>query len=182
MNKRMNFLVAGIVLISLLTMAFDTVPSITTGGLYSGSSDSDDPSITVSPDAPEVQNLLEQINQFLEGEKPVSDFFDGQQAAMQAALPEGASLEDLALQELASLDVSNYTPNGAGGLDVTLKFPTKFDPDKPVLVMIGLMVGDEIIWEPFPAEVDEDGNIKLLLSDEQLLKIQAGNAVIAVLS
>lgn len=181
MNKRMNLLVAGIVLVSLLTMAFDTVPSITIGGMYSGSTTSSGSfsfSINVIPDTPTVKDLLEQMKD----QKPISGFFDGQQAAMQAALPEGTNLEDLALQELCSLEVKNYTAGSAGQLDLSIKFPTQFDPDKPVSFLIGFVENGQVKWQVIPAQVDEDGDLRVILSDELLLKIQAGNAVAAVLS
>ena len=165
-----------------------TVPSRRTADLYivkvtklDGSAIPAGLVITLVPETETVRTILAKVTAAIAGNKSVvSSFFADQQEAIRKVLPAGTGLNALQLKELTSLLVSGYTED-LGALVFRLTFPAKFEVDKPLVVMVGLVEGDQITWLVFAGVADQDGNVIVTLPAELLLKIQAGNAVISIL-
>ena len=68
-----------------------------------------------------------------------------------------------------------------GPIAVKLAFPTLFEVGKPVVVMVGLVQGEEIVWEALLGTAQADGSVLVTMPGELLVKVQAGEAVVAVL-
>ena len=47
--------------------------------------------------------------------------------------------------------------------------------------MVGLVQGEDIVWEALVGSVDFEGNLLVTMPADLLLKVQAGEAVVAVL-
>ena len=183
-----RILILTLALLFVVQLAYATVPSVTTADLYDvevtkldGSPAPDGLVAIVIPYTTTALTVLEEVNAAVAGNQPVVPaYFADQQEDLQAVLPLGTDLNDLQLKELDNLYFSGYTQD-MGDLKAKLTFPTQFVYGKPVAVLIGLVVGDVVVWEVVPAVVNFDGSITIDMSSELLLKVQAGNAVISVL-
>jgi len=61
-------------------------------------------------------------------------------------------------------------------------FPTKYTAGQKVVVMIGVQQNGTVSWMSFAGTVLNDGSVSVTLPADVLLRIQNGNAVIAVLN
>ena len=174
-------------LLFVVQLAYATVPSVTTADLYTAEVTKLDGTpvanvgAAIDPMTPTSIEVLNDITAATAGGQSItSGYFAGQQVAIRNVLPAGTDLNALQLKELASLTVPGYTQD-MGDLKLTLSFPTTFDMFKPVVVLVGLVVGDVIIWQVVPAVVNVDGSITIDMPAALLLQVQAGNAVISIL-
>ena len=87
---------------------------------------------------------------------------------------------DYDLVELVRLFISGYE-EGMGGVTATVKFAAAFEQDAELAVLLGMINGTEVTWQPLEAKVEEDGSLTISLTAEQAKAVQDGVAVIAVL-
>ena len=138
---------------------------------------------------PEIQTefakeVLATIEAFLKGDK-VINFFDATTIKEIAALlPSGFNLNNLIMYEFTSLKVQIDTvlPTGA---EAKFSFPTKFEVGKKLVAVIGVKVGNSIVWIPLEAQVVSDAkfNIKIKFTKEALAAMQnATEIMLAILS
>ena len=188
MKKRTVSLVLVMAMMLVLPFAASAAnsPSVTNDALYNVGGLQALPGvenvvIEIVPETPAAVKLLEEVTAAVEGDKPVvSAFFAEQTAAVGALLPAGTDLDALQLKELAGLRVSGYTAD-MGPIAVKLAFPTLFEVGKPVVVMVGLVQGEEIVWEALLGTAQADGSVLVTMPGELLVKVQAGEAVVTVL-
>lgn len=148
-----------------------TVPGVSLDGLV----------IKAIPETEVALKVIEQVQELAKGQPSfVNAVFADKIEEIKAVLVEGADHEAMKLQELTTLLVAGYKEE-MGKLFVRLTFPTVFEEKDPVLVMIGMVEGEQVTWEPFEAKANMEGKIEMFMEAELLLKVQAGEAVIAVL-
>ena len=111
---------------------------------------------------------------------PVAYFGDAVKAEIAALLP-GVNVDTLQLNELTAISVKNYSITN-GSLTVNCVFPTKYTAGQKVVVMIGVQQNGTVSWMSFAGTVLNDGSVSVTLPADVLLRIQNGNAVIAVLN
>lgn len=187
MKKILLTLALALVLAVQFTAAFATA-SPTTADLYKVELAKPDGSpapagllIAAIPETETALKVLEDVAETTQGQPVVPSYFADQAEDIAKVLPEGTDAAALKLNELASLVVSGYEAD-MGDIAARLSFPTLFDATKPVLVLVGLVEGEEVVWEVVQqAGADAEGKVIVLFPSELLLKVQAGNAVIAVL-
>ena len=75
----------------------------------------------------------------------------------------------------------HLSPSLAGGVTATVKFAAAFEQDAELAVLLGMINGTEVTWQPLEAKVEEDGSLTISLTAEQAKAVQDGVAVIAVL-
>lgn len=164
------------------------IPSVTTGDLYTVEVTKADGSpvpaglvIMVIPETETALAELEKVIDAMKGDKPVTkSYFAPQQVKIRKVLRAKTDLKALQLKELDTLYVSSYTES-LGDLTARLTFPTLFEADKPVVVMVGLVGEKFITWEALADVANGDGSINVILTKDLLLAVLAGNAIIAVL-
>ena len=180
-----RILILTLALLCVVQLAYAT-PSVTTADLYTAQTTKLDgtPAYVGAAIDPLTLTAIETLNDITAamagGQSITSTYFAGQQVAIRDILPAGTDMNALQLKELASLTVPYYTPD-MGDLKLTLSFPTVFDTLKPVVVLVGIVVGDVTIWHVVPAVVNFDGSITIDMPADLLAQVQAGNAVISVL-
>ncbi|MDD4711304.1 MAG: hypothetical protein PHD27_08565 [Eubacteriales bacterium] len=181
MKKRTLSLILVMALVLVVPFASASSPSVDNDAMYDVIPGVESVIITVLPETETSQEVLADITAAIEGDKPVvSAYFAEQALDIQALLPVGTDVDTLKLFELATLMVSGYTAD-MGPLTVKLTFPTAFEYGKPVVVMVGLVQGEDIVWEALIGSVDFEGNLLVTMPADLLLKVQAGEAVVAVL-
>ena len=92
-----------------------------------------------------------------------------------------AGVENIAkyeLVDLVGLEFANYTE---GEVKLTVKFAAAFEQDADILVLLGLINGNEVAWQNLAAEIAEDGSLVLSFTAEQAKAVAEGQAVVAVL-
>lgn len=137
-------------------------------------------SITLDPESETALAVLESIKKLAQGQPSLADAVFGEQAdAIKEALKTD-KLEKVKLHELASLIISGYTED-MGSIQSSFAFPTQFVPDQPLVGMLGMVDGEAIAWEALPGMSNAAGGVVLTLSPEVMLKVQDGNAVLAII-
>lgn len=137
--------------------------------------------IKAIPETETALKVIEQVKQLADNQPSfVNAVFADKLEEIKAVLPEGTDAQAMKLQELTTLLVAGYKEE-MGDINAKLTFPTVFEQEDKVLVMIGMVEGEAVAWAPYAAQVNEEGKIVMLMDSELLLKVQSGDAVIAVL-
>ncbi len=123
--------------------------------------------------------LLEKELEKAAAAKTVEDYF-GKDAAEAIAKILGAKAE-ISLDEAVTVKLADYVEEN-GLITITAKFPTPYDEDEKVAVMVGLPEGDSAVWSAFEGVGLKDGSVKFAVDAETALAIEAGYALMYVLS
>lgn len=178
-------------LMMLVSSAFAaSSPSITNKDMYKVTTTTTTPAqetdplaglvIRIDPETDDAKAVLEKIKSDAAGKDSLVDAVFAEQAEAVKGLLKVEKLDEVKLIELASLIVSGYKQE-MGAIQANLAFPTLFDANLPLVAMIGMIENDTVAWEPLLGTANAQGEVVLTLSPELLLKVQAGNAVIAIL-
>jgi len=88
-----------------------------------------------------------------------------------------------------TLNCFEFHPIAAGGFEqpdsatmVRMKFATPYAEEEKVLVLIGIVAETGIEWTVYPAEVDEAGQVIVVLDHQIILQIQSNKALMAIVS
>ncbi len=211
MNKKPLCLLLSLLMLCLSVSAFAAIPSKTTqdmahvsridtknsvpvGAAFSFSFANAAPAteaerIAVERKLAATQAELSAIYAFsVENQRPVIDYFgDDIKAAAGLLLPEGFDMDTLAMNELVPLMINGYE-EAYGDMTVYLEFATQYQPGQPLVALVGVVTGvDEqgqqiVEWVPLQAEATEDGLVKVDFPSDLIMKIQQGDAMLAVLS
>lgn len=97
-------------------------------------------------------------------------------------LPEGFDLDTLSMNEFLPITVVNYEES-YGDVAATFQFATQYQEGQPVVALVGITdeVTGVVAWTVLKAEV-VDGLVKIHFTQDILLKIQSGDAMLAILN
>ena len=113
----------------------------------------------------------------------IEDFFglvimpDGRVTTLQKLL----SSDEINLDEFLPIHVENYDPS-YGYVTARFQFLTPYSPEDEVIVLIGIVEGNRVIWYGFNANGLENGALEVLFNPDILMMIQNNMSLLAVLS
>lgn len=101
----------------------------------------------------------------------------------------GSTIRLQDLLEADQLNCHEFFPVIAGGFEqqdgatsVRMKVAAPYAAGEKVLVLIGLAAENGIAWTACPAEVDDAGQVLVVLENQLILQIQANKALMAIVS
>lgn len=138
----------------------------------------------------------------VDGNDSLIIFFPQDDESIQLAEDEAEKLSDAGVDEyfgkadeIAAIlgkgpyEVNEFWTVGVKGAntvdgDVTrvIKFPTPYEADAKVAVLIGLVNGENIAWSVYEGTGTEDGGVEITFDKDILVKIEDGTALLAVVS
>lgn len=178
MKTRILTLTLALLLVVQLAYATVAVPSSTNEGLYNVTVNGFVIQTAMSTNE-SIAVLANVTAAMKEGNAPVvSKYFKDERKAIQAVLPAGTNANALQLMELSPFPVFNNT--AGGDLTATFTFPTQFVA-KPLVVMVGQVVGNKTTWSVLKGFVNSDGSFNVTLPANLLRNVSGGTAVISIM-
>lgn len=130
--------------------------------------------------ADDLQRLFGLVND--EQQPPAAFFPDQTRAELRALLPEGCDMDAWELNEFVAVQIDEYE-SGYGGVEAQFVFATQYQPGQRVVAALGAYRGEAVEWIAVAAEVQQDGSVAMLISQQAMLALQSADAVaLAVLS
>lgn len=134
-----------------------------------------------------TEQKISAIRDFLTENISAAAYFPAEvQEAAQQLLPEDVRLNDMIINEAATLYCSGYQAS-FGDIKANFEFITKYTPDQECIVLIGLYNGvtDEngpvFEWYALAGQFEEDGSVTIQHPSELMLKLQAAQEKLLVL-
>ena len=129
--------------------------------------------VTESELAEDVLEMLkvDDVNEFF-GDVQIGD-------GETATLTEMLGTDDITVEECVGFA---YEGDAEEPEEVTFVVPTKYAADEKVVVIIGVLVGDEIVWYAFEATVSENYEVTFELPVEVLEAMKGNDCVVAIAS
>lgn len=189
MNKRLVGLVLALVMLTMTSLAFATVPSKTTIDMVrfvraaSATGETLPLSVIVFPveQVPEASAELASIAGFTKQGAPVVQYFDQSvQDALAPLLPEGFDATSLSLNEFVPIQVNGYD-SAYGDVAFFFEFPTGYAEGQPLVALLGIQGDAGVTWFALKAEVVE-GLVKIYFTQDVLEKMQTSIVFLTILS
>ncbi|MBR3016568.1 MAG: hypothetical protein IKH57_05740 [Clostridia bacterium] len=89
--------------------------------------------------------------------------------------------DELNVYEMYGLVVAGFKAED-GDYTITIQFPTPYTPGDKVAVAMGTDNGENVDWTAVEGNITDDGSVQFVVGIETLLALQAGVAMIAVIS
>lgn len=126
------------------------------------------PAPTATPEPPqEIANIIEY-------------FPEEVKQAVQEMLPEDVSTETLIGTEAIGVTIEKYEES-YGHMTAQFTFASVYQDEQPVVVLMGIIVGDHTEWIPVPA-IAKNGGVEITFSPESLVRLQGKDALLVVLT
>lgn len=129
-----------------------------------------------------IETFFTQIQQIKESNS-VEEYFG------EVKDPEGNVVDLKELLDAPELNCFEFCPVKAGGIEqledsatLRMQFATVYPAGEKVLVLIGILHEDGIIWTVYEAEVDENNCVVASIDVETLLQVQENRALMAIVS
>lgn len=198
MNRRGTLLALALILVFCFSaVAHASAPSITTSDLTRAAAVSTTTTTTetatepakvvvnVVNNTPAVENQIQAIAKFVaENNLPPAEYF-GEEVKQQilSLLPEGANLDDFALNELITAQIEGEADQ-EGNLEVSFDFATVYTADDVLVALVGVFDAQgNVEWIAQNAEVDgETSLVKVQLTKDTLAKVGNTSFALAILS
>lgn len=188
-KKAIAILLATICLFSLTVAASAAAPSKTTNDLSTvvgfvgnGTVSTENLIVSLALEIPAVTAQIQKLQEYIDtGALPASFFGEDALEKIKVKLPEGITVEQLAVNELVTAYVKNYE-EGMGDVIVSFTFATQYQDDQTLVAVIGVFDADgNVTWYVLDTKV-EDGLV-LITFPVDVLKILNGQAfALAILS
>lgn len=142
----------------------------------------------------EIEKLFTFVNSGAKNTAPIEYFTtEVQEKVLEQVVAQGAEknfdMKKLALNEFVTLEQNGFKP-GAGEGKVKLSFVTKYQPNQKVVALLGFYTGKMdangnyiVSWEVAPVEVQEDGSVVVVMSEELLARFgESATVALAMLN
>lgn len=189
LNKRfISMLLALLFVLTGFAFAEQAAPSVTVDSLItvtgavstSGAILPESFKLAVAPKSETALKLTSEIDEAAKA-APVINYFGAETAISVAAkLPEGVSADTLKLAELTTITVSEYDESYADVV-VTIAAAAEYADDTTVVVLVGVVTDDAIVWIPLDAVV-VDGQISVVFTQDVLTAAADSELVFALLT
>ena len=188
----MKKIICVLLTLTMLTMACgafaEPTPSVTLGAIVAPAGVTYAEDFAISMPAV-VENtvqaaVIEEIVKFVETEKVATYFGTEVMTSAKEYLPETLDVETLVVDEVFPLETAGYEAE-YGDVEAVFEFVTTYEQGTTLLAMVGILGEGETAevteWIPMPAEVVEDGKVKITFTQEALELLSANQAVLALL-
>lgn len=191
MNRKLISLVLVLALVMMASVALAAVPSKTTADLVktgaivseSGAVLPSDFTVSVAAESIAANTELAKILAFVTAKnEPVANYFnDDVKAEIIKLLPAGTDLSKLVMNEFFPIDAIKYDAS-YGNIAVTFQCATVYKDGQNIVALLGIVNDSDasVTWMPLQAEV-VNGNVVIHFTQEALLAMANGNAMIAIL-
>lgn len=194
MKKWTTLGVAALMTLSMAT-AYAAVPSKTTTDIsrvvsVSTASDAQGWTVEVIEDKePVVEEITKIYDAVVVQKQAPIEYFPEENQEEVALLLEDLDVKTLEMNEFVTIDEVNYDEQ-YGDAEVIFEFTTMYEQGQRIVVLVGYYTGERdengqyiVEWVTFEAEALEDGTVKVIFTQEQLVRLkEAPAAAMAVLS